>query len=275
MTSRGPSARTPEEFVGRLRDIVTANAEGGAKLVTRLGDFVRSVSQELRDERPGDRTDAEALLTRWLEFNLASFSAVSAQGLALFDDLLSAAENTLVPSGPGSRDVPPAPASRVELQLTGRRGERAATGFVIENKFDHSLSVSCVPTDLVPASGEPMPAALVTFDPAKLALVPRGQGVVNISVTITDDFVVGETYFTTIRLLGFEGKELGLSVTVLAGDGGSVKKPVRRGATSRKTPAKSRASTKTRKPAKRATEPIRLARRPAKSVQKRKPRARK
>ena len=274
MTSRGPSGRlSPDQFVERLRDVVAANAEGNARLVTRFGDFFRNASQELRDARPGERTDAEALLTRWLEFNLASFSAVSSQGLALINDLLSAAEDTLPTRGPHGPDVPSTPASRVELRLSGRQGERVETGFVIENNFDRSLAVTLSPTDLVPASGVPLPAALVSFEPAKLAIEPRGQGVVQASVTITDDFAVGETYSMTIRLLGFEGKELGLSVTALPADAA-------KSARTRKTAAKrqSRATKpRARKAAKKTGEPpnkIRMsAKKTPKTAKKRKPRA--
>jgi hypothetical protein len=39
--------------------------------------------------------------------------------------------------------------------------------------------------------------------------------VVQATVAITTDFEVGQTYTATIRLVGYEAKEVGLSVTVL------------------------------------------------------------
>jgi hypothetical protein len=39
--------------------------------------------------------------------------------------------------------------------------------------------------------------------------------VVQAAVSVTRGFVVGQTYTTTIRLLGFQAKEVGLSITVL------------------------------------------------------------
>jgi hypothetical protein len=55
----------------------------------------------------------------------------------------------------------------------------------------------------------------VGFEPAALVVAPRAQAIVQATVTITTDFVVGQTYTTTIRPLGFEAKQLGLSLVVL------------------------------------------------------------
>ncbi len=216
MASRGSSGRTsPDEFVERLKELVAANVAGSTQLVTRFSDFVREASQAVGTRPGGERTDAEALLSRWLDFNLASYSVVSAQGLALLNGLLSAAESTLIPKAPPAPVAKATPAARVELRLSGRHGERATTGFVIENHFDRPLAVTFESKDLVPTVGASLPASLVSFEPTTLVLEPRGQGVVQAAVTITEDFTVGQTYTTTIRLLGFEAKEVGLSVTVL------------------------------------------------------------
>ena len=59
MTSRGPSARTPEEFVERLRDIVTANAEGGRNSspdwATSCEVFLRSCATSAPETGPTRR----------------------------------------------------------------------------------------------------------------------------------------------------------------------------------------------------------------------------
>lgn len=216
MAARGPSGRTsPDEFVERLKELVAANVAGSTQLVTRFSDVVREVSRAVDTGRAGERTGAEALLSRWLDFNLASYSVVSAQGLALLNGLLSAAESTLIPKATPKADGRATPAPRVELRMSGRHAERATTGFVVENHFDRPLAVTFEATDLVPKTGASLPASLVSFEPTTLMLEPRGQGVVQAAVTITAAFEVGQTYTTTIRLLGFEAKEVGLAITVL------------------------------------------------------------
>ena len=219
MASRGPSGRiSPDEFVERLKEIVAANAAESTQLVTRFSSFVRKASRAVGAGRAGEGPDGEALLSRFLDFNLASYSVVNAQGLALLNGLLFAAESTLIPKAQPAPDTPATPSPRVELQLAGRHGERATTDFMIENHFDRPLALTFEPADLVPSAGASLPASCVSFEPTTLEIGPRGRGVVQAAVTITTDFVVGQTYTTTVRLLGFEGKEVGLSVTVLPAD---------------------------------------------------------
>ncbi len=216
MASRGTSGRTsPDEFVERLKELVVANIAGRTQLEARLAAFVREASRAVAGRQSGERTDAKALLSRWLDFNLESYSAINAQGLALLNDLLSAAERTLLPRAAPATGTQAPTAPRVELRLSGRHGERATTGFAIENHFNRPLSVTFESTDLVSKTGASLPASLVSFEPTPLLLEPQGQGVVQASVTITADFEVGQTYAGTIRLLGYENKEVGLSVTAL------------------------------------------------------------
>jgi hypothetical protein len=205
------------EFFERLKELVSANIAGNTQLAIRFADFIRKASRASGKDPFRERPDAETLLARWLEFNLASYSVVSSSSLALLNGLLSAAESTLIPTAArGPAPFPPSsPAPRAELRLSGRPGECATSSFLLENRFDqpHAITFECA--DLTPVTGPPLPGSLVTFEPAPLTIPPRGQAVVQAAVSITPDFVVGQTYTTTIRLLGFEAKELGLSITVL------------------------------------------------------------
>jgi hypothetical protein len=214
MLGKDPTGRTsPEDFAGRLKELVAANLDGNARLVSRFGDIVRDAARQARAGRgsPASR-EPGALLSRWLEFNLAAYSAITTHGLALVDGLLSAAEQALAPKSPAAGPGPAA--RRVELRLEGRPGERVTSGFAVENHFDRPLEVAFEAGDLVPLVGPPLPGSLVGFEPAALTLAPRSQAAVQVAVTITREFVAGQTYATTIRLLGFQAKEIGLSLTV-------------------------------------------------------------
>lgn len=210
MTPRGPVGPTsPDEFVERFKQLMAANVAGSTQLLTRLSEFVREASRTVGAEG----TDAGVLLSRWLDFNLESYSVVSAQSLALLNGLISAAESTLLPGVPSPAGTSTSP--RVELRLSGRYGDRATTGFAIENNFDRPVAVTFESTALVPKSGKALPASLVSFAPATIVLEPRAEGIVQATVTITPDFQVGETYTSTIHLLGFQARDVGLSVTIL------------------------------------------------------------
>jgi len=218
MSSRASSETlSPDEFVERLKRLVAAQIAGSNQLLTRFGDFAREASKAVGGNPTGERASAQTLLSRWLDFNLASYSVVTTNSLALLNDLLGAAESTLIPRRASS---PSSPASRVELRLSGRHGERASSGFVLENHYDRPLEITFQAGDLVPQTGPSLPASHVSFEQRKLVISPHGQAVVQVAVSITPDFAVGQTYTTSIRLLGFEAKEVGLSVAVLpAADG--------------------------------------------------------
>jgi len=213
MFATDPSGRkSPEEFVEQLKELVATNIAGNAQLLTRLTSFVQEAVKSAGSGSREPLTGA-TLLSRWLDFNLASYSVVSTHSLAIMSGLLTAAEAALLPKG---QSVSPRPgaAPRVELRLEGRPGDRVTSAFMVENHFDHPLEVSLASGDLVPASGAALPASLVTFEPATLSIGPRAQAVVQIVVTITREFAVGQTYLTVIRLVGLHAKEVGLAITV-------------------------------------------------------------
>jgi hypothetical protein len=205
--------KPPERFAEELKRLVAANLEGNARLLNRFGDLVRNATRDAATGRPRELPSAPTLVSQWLDFNLASYSVLTTHGLALMNGLLSAAESALVPKAPAP-EASPTP-RRVELRLEGRPGERVASGFAVENHFDRPLEVGFESADLVPAAGAALPASLVGFEPSTLAIGPKCQAVVHTAVTLTPEFVVGQTYTTTIRLIGFPAREVGLSISVL------------------------------------------------------------
>jgi hypothetical protein len=205
--------RSAEDVIDELRDLVAFNATQSVELAARMNEFVQDLSRQAARGQPLPPSE---LLSRWLNFNLASYALVSKQSFAFLDGLLTIARNTLVPES-GPAPVEAAPDAPLMLQLAGRHGDRVATGFVIENHFDQPLEVSFECDDLTSPLGKPLPSSVVTFEPPTLNVPARGQGIGRVAADISNEFVVGETYTTTIRLLGFQGKELGLAVVVLPG----------------------------------------------------------
>lgn len=217
MSSRDPFDRkSQDQFVEQLKTLVAANIAGSTQLLARFNDFVRDAAKAFAPFRTGRPADeAAALLARWLDFNLASYSVLSTQSLALLNELMSAAESTLIPKAAPAREAEPVVSPRVELRLSGRYGDRITSGFVVENYFDQPLTVTLECGELIPLTGKVLSSSRVAFDPTTLVIEPRGHATVQVAVAITNEFVVGQTYTATIRLLGFEAKEVGIAITVL------------------------------------------------------------
>lgn len=215
----GGGRRLPEAYVEELKRLAATHVARNVELAARISALVKEVAGSA-GSAPAV-TPAE-LLGKWLDFNLASYAALSTHSLALLDGLVDAAEKTLLPStaaatATASPAAAPAAAQaeRVELRLSGRRGERVVAPFLVENQYDRPLDVGFQATELVPGSGPALPAALLAFEPPTVTLAPRSDAVVHAAATITEEFAIGETYRTTIRLLGYQAREVGVTIAVL------------------------------------------------------------
>jgi hypothetical protein len=211
--NNGSGQASPEVLPERMKQILATTLAGNARLLSRFNELVRDAQTGLGAGHAGQSPDAAVLLSRWLDFNLASYSVVTTNGLALLNGLISAAEDALPPRQPASR--PSRPASQVELRLEGRPRDCVTAAFAVENHFDLAIEVAFDSDKLIPSKGKSLPGSLVTFEPGELTIAPRGEAVVQAAVTITPDFVIGQTYTTTIRLSGYQTKEIGFSVTIL------------------------------------------------------------
>jgi hypothetical protein len=205
---------SPEVLAERMKQLLATTVAGNARLLSRFNAVVRDAQTGLGTGPSGQSPDATVLLSRWLDFNLASYSVVTTNGLALLTGLLSATEEALLPRHP-EPSGPSRPARQVELRLEGRPGDRITSAFAVENHFDRAVEVAFDSGELIPSVGKSLPGSLVTFEPGELAIAPRGEAVVHAVVTITPEFVIGRTYTTTIRLSGSQAKEIGFSLIIL------------------------------------------------------------
>jgi hypothetical protein len=208
--SNGSGQASPDVLPERMKQILATTVAGNARLLSRLNDLVREAQTGLGTGSAGQSHDPTVVLSRWLDFNLASYSVVTTNGLALLNGLLSAAEEALQSRHPDSE-----PARQVELRLEGRPRDRVTAAFAVENHFDRAVEIAFVSRKLIPSSGKSLPGTLVTFEPVELTIAPRREAVVYAAVTITPDFVIGQTYTTTILLSGSQAKEIGFSLTIL------------------------------------------------------------
>lgn len=212
-------APTPAELAEQLRSLVATNVAGNVELVARLNGVLRDAAAAGPAAAP---TDAGAVLARLVEAGLASYAVLSRHTLALLHGLVGVAERALVPGAGPAPVAAPAGDHRVDAHVEGPPGERVPCPFLVENQYDQAVDVSFRADPLTAAGHPDQPASLVSFEPARLSILPGGSAVATALVDVTGDFAVGATYTTTVRLAGFEGRQVRIALTVAAPAAGAV-----------------------------------------------------
>lgn len=207
--------KSPEAFIDDLRGIVSANVAGNAQLLSRVVALLTNAGHLTTAAAQGRAPDPSAILTQGLELTLESCAIVNQHALAMLNDLVSVAERTLATPPRASTMQGEQPESQPPLRLEGRRGERVIGRFAVENQYDCPVQVSFALSPLTPAQAPPLPATHVALDPVRLVIGPKASLIVEATIDITEEFVVGETYTATIRVLGFQAPDILLQVAVL------------------------------------------------------------
>lgn len=211
------AAPTPAELVEELKSLVAAHVAGSVELAARLNVLVRKVASD----PPEPAGDGGAVVARLAGLGLASYAELSRHTLALLGGLVGVAERALAPEDPDASATGRGGAAGdgpADLQLTAPAGGRATSSFLVENTYEQVVDVSFKADALVSPGRPDLPGTLVTFEPARLSILPRGSAVATAVVEVTPDFVAGATYTSTVRLLGFEGRALRLALVVAAGE---------------------------------------------------------
>lgn len=214
-------ATSPASVVEELKSVVAASIAGNVELVARLNTVIREAAAA---GPAAGLSDGGAVLSRLIGLGLGTCAELNKHTLALLNGLVGVAERSLLPSASSSSAAAAAasptmsaagPAEgRIDVRLDGRIGERVACPFLVENQYDQAVDVSFRSDSLSAAGHRDLPSSLISFEPPRLSILARGSAVATAMVDVTDDFVAGATYTSTVRLVGFEGRQLGLALTV-------------------------------------------------------------
>jgi hypothetical protein len=215
MANKPLERKSPEALIDDLKTIVAANVAGNMELLARVGTLLSHAGQVISALPLGRPPDGSAIVTRGIDLTLASTAIVSEHTLAMLNDLVSVAERTLaaLPQSSATHDEPPEPQTPVRLE--GRRGERVAGQFAVDNQYDCPVQVSFGLGALTAAQAPPIPAARIALDPVSLVIGPQASQIVDVTIDITEEFVVGQTYTTTVRVVGFRAPDILVHLAVL------------------------------------------------------------
>lgn len=201
-------------FIKEFESLVTKNIRGNMQLVSRVNELVKNAGKSLGPNRKKNDGKQSALLIRILDFNLASYEILSSCTLDMLNGLVSAAEISLFGKDTATAEAA-SPKLCGEIQVGVRQGERLKAPFVVENQHSAPLDISFEASELITSVAPSLPSSHIAFEPATLTLDPQKKAVVIALVDISKAFVVGQTYTSTIRVLGFQGKAVQLILTIL------------------------------------------------------------
>jgi hypothetical protein len=201
-------------LVKEFKSLVEQNIKGNMQLFSRVNELLKNAGELLGPHRQKSEGKQSALLMRLLEFNLASYEILSSGTLEMLNSLVSAAEASLLGNDAATASAT-APKVCGEIQVEVRQGERLKTPFVVENQHKTPLDISFEAGELIATDSPPLPSSHVAFEPATLTLDPQKKAVVFVLINISQAFLVGKTYTSTIRVLGFQGQEVRLALTIL------------------------------------------------------------
>lgn len=211
---------TAETFIEELKGLVTRNMEANTQLAARVSTLLQQASRE------GLPSNANDLFARWLDFNLASATLMTAHSSEVLRGLVDAAERSLLgrtpPSAastpvvePGAGTAPPDGGGAIDLHVQGAAGETVRAPFLIANEYDRLLEVSFEASALRGDSGAEIPGDQIAFEPSALTLA-RGQRVVQAAIAIPPDAKAGSTYRGEVRVKGYQARTIALAVSVHA-----------------------------------------------------------
>ena len=200
-------------FIKEFKSLVAKNVRGNMQLVSRVNELVKNAGKSLGPNRKKNDGKQSALLIRFLDFNLASYEILSSCTLDMLNGLVSAAEHSLFGEDTATAEAA-SPKACGEIKVEVRQGERLKAPFLVENQYNAPLEISFEAGELIAAVAPSLPSSHIAFEPATLTLDPKKKAVVMALVDVSKSFVVGQTYTSTIRVLGFPGKEVRLALTI-------------------------------------------------------------
>jgi hypothetical protein len=206
--------KTVQSFIDEFKSLMETSIRGNIQLISRVNELVKTAGKSPGPDRKKKDGTQSSPLIRILGFSLASCSVLSACALEMLNGLVSAAEHSLL-----GRDTaaPEAASPQVcgEIHVEARQGERLKAPFLVENQYSAPLDISFEASDLTTSIAPALPSSHIAFEPAALVLGPREKAVIIACIDISKAFVAGQTYTSTIRVLGFQGKEVRLLLTIL------------------------------------------------------------
>ena len=191
-----------------LKLLLDRSLQHNVQLLTRVGGVLREAAQAAKDPQRLQGRDAKALLGDLVKLQVDYLKGLSDSSARYLGSVVSLAEQAVAPR-------PPAPEAAAQATaLSGQVGETLAFLFQIDNPNAEAVNATIEAGDWEGRDGGHVGADSLVFEPAATVVNPHTARAVQARIVIDDRFEPGETYDTVIRVAGFPGRQVALSLTV-------------------------------------------------------------
>lgn len=194
-----------------LKTLFDRSLQSNMKLLARAGGVLREAGRAARDPQRLRGTDARTLVGDLLQLQIDYYRNLSEQSVQYLNAVVSLAEGA-VAAAPAAPDT-----AASATALCGRQGDTIAFQFALDNPNDQPVNAAIESRDWLGRDGARVGADTMSFEPAATVIEPRTTKTIVGRIAIDARFNPGGTYDTQIRVAGFPGREVTLTLT-LVGD---------------------------------------------------------
>ena len=192
-----------------LKTLFDRSLQSNMKLLARAGGVLREAGRAARDPQRLRGTDTRTLVGDLLQLQIDYYRNLSEQSVQYLNAVVSLAEGAVTAP-------PPVPDTAVSATvLCGRPGETLAFQFALDNPNDQPVNAAIESRDWLGRDGARVGADTMSFEPAATVIEPRTTKTIVGRIAIDARFNPGGTYDTQIRVAGFPGREVTLTLTVV------------------------------------------------------------
>lgn len=191
-----------------LKTLFDRNLQSNIKLLARAGGVLREAGRAARDPQRLRGTDARTLVGDLLQLQIDYYRNLSEQSVQYLNAVVSLAEGAVV-AAPAAPDT-----AASATVLSGRQGQTLAFQFALDNPNDQPVNAAIESRDWLGRDGARVGADTMSFEPAATVVESGTTKSIVGRIRIDDRFSPGGTYDTQIRVAGFPGREVTLTLTV-------------------------------------------------------------
>lgn len=193
-----------------LKGLFDRNLQANLRLLDRAGGVLREAGRATRDPQRLRGTDTRVLVGELLQLQLDYYARLSEQSLQYLNAIVTLAES-VVAAPPRVADT-----TASATVLSGNPGETVAFQFQLDNPNDQPVNAAIESREWLGRDGQRVAADSMSFDPSATVIEPNASRMVIGRVRIDERFAPGGAYDTLIRVAGFPGREVAVTLAVAA-----------------------------------------------------------